>query len=137
MTTGLQVKSSDLAKAWSLVRSSDLRQMTLRVPSETFVKIQALELMFPQRTRNEMVSDLLATALDDFLDGLPSITHLGPVLGFDDVGDPVHEEIRSGPRQDFYKLIDRIRSESTEEKTKLEAVQVDRNAAVTESKEAA
>lgn len=138
MSSTLKAKPSDLAKAWSLVRSSDLRQMTVRLPSETFIKIQALEAMFPQRSRNEMVSDLLATALDEFVDGLPFEIHQGHFLGTDHInGEPVYEEIETGLRMRFVELVNRLRSEGSEEKPKLEAVQIDEKSSIHEPKEAA
>lgn len=102
----LAPKAQDLAKAWMLSRSSEQRQLTIRVPSETFFKIQALEAMFTGRSRNEMVSDLLFTALNEFIDGLPEFGVLNDGTRID-LSDPtVPDELAfrrfEGPRSDFW-----------------------------------
>lgn len=112
MSNQLKVKPSDLAKVWSLTKSAEQKQFTLRVPSETFCKIQALEAMFPGRSRNEMVSDLLATAIDEFVDGLPEESREVPgqciQIGFDEYSqEPITEPVFEyfGPRADFQRLV--------------------------------
>lgn len=115
MTNQLKVKPVDLAKVWSLTKSAEQRQFTLRVPSETFIRIQALEAMFPGRSRNEMVSDLLATAIDEFVDGLPveqqQIEDTSHCVAHDPDGEPVFASyIRlTGPRADFLELVEDAR----------------------------
>lgn len=114
MSNQLKVKPVDLAKVWSLTKSAEQRQFTLRVPTETFIHIQALEAMFPGRSRNEMVSDLLATAIDEFVEGLPQEWRekgLIPVGWDDDLNEPVLESDGEfiGPRADFKRLVEQAR----------------------------
>jgi hypothetical protein len=98
MNNRIPVTPADLVKVWSLSKSSESKQMTLRVPSDVFFKLQVLEEMFPSRSRNEMVSDLLVTALSLFVEGLPC--EQGAFQGRDEFGEDIFEE--SGPGVDFW-----------------------------------
>lgn len=66
MTRLFQVKPGDLAKVWSVPKSDNVKQFTIRIPLESFQKVQAMEMMFPGRSRNELISDLLSTAIEEF-----------------------------------------------------------------------
>jgi len=106
MASKISVTPADLSKVWAISKTSDTRQMTLRVPSEVFYHIQALEEMFPTRSRNEMISDLLTTALAQFVEGLP-YSESKEVLGFDQDHEPVHE--CWGPQIEFPRIVARYR----------------------------
>jgi hypothetical protein len=116
-------------KVWALSKSSEQRQLTLRVPADAFHKIQALEAMFPERSRNELVSDLLATALDEFEEGLPMETKYSEeVIGFDPDGEPIHESWEVGPRAVFRRLVAEA-SEGRGKAADLKAVETEEDAA--------
>jgi hypothetical protein len=104
----LSVTPADLVKFWSLPKTTDTRQLTLRVPSEVFYKLQAFEELFPNRSRNEMISDLLSTALDAAGESLPSYD--GEVISILDNGEEIHEQV--GPRLEFKRLCDSFRASS-------------------------
>jgi hypothetical protein len=105
-------KPSDLAKAWALPRSSDLRQMTLRLPSEIFLQVRAIEEMYPHRNRNELVADLLVTALGEFVESLPQEWRSnGEIMGYEPDGTPVEAGSYYGPRANFQAICDRLRRE--------------------------
>lgn len=55
---------SELYDYWSLPKEV-LHQVTIRLPVDTFYKIQAIELMFPHRSMNELISDLLQASLSE------------------------------------------------------------------------
>ncbi len=105
-----KAKPADLVKAWAISRGPDTRQLTIRVPNETFYKIQALEAMFPDRSRNEMVADLLSTALDEFEEGLPFEEHEGDIVGYDPENEPFRDYWTSGPKADFRRLIEEAKA---------------------------
>lgn len=103
----VNVKPADLLKIWAMPRDTETRQITLRVSSETFYKIQALERMFPARSRNELIGDLLTTALNEFEDGLPVTIHQTDRVLFEDpYGDPVYDTYSTGPKADYRKYVD-------------------------------
>lgn len=114
MSDHFRAKPSDLMKVWSMSKSSEQRQVTIRIPSETFNKIRAIELMFPHRSRNELIADLLATAVDEFESTLPFETHEGEFLFKDDEGESVYESYMTGPKKDFQRLLDQVKKETDE-----------------------
>ena len=102
MNVQYHTKPADLMKVWSLPKSTEQRQFTIRVPSDIFYKLQALEEMFPDRSRNEMIGDLLATALDEFEESLPITWHESDeIISYDPDGEPIRVSWASGPRKKF------------------------------------
>lgn len=68
------MKPKDLAKVWDAPDNSKLtpKQISLRLPLMVSAKISALCDMYPRKTKTEIIGDLLATALDQFEEGLES-----------------------------------------------------------------
>jgi hypothetical protein len=68
------MKPEDLAKVWDAPDHSRLtpKQLSIRLPILVAAKISALCEMFPKKTKTQIIGDLLATALDQFEEGLPS-----------------------------------------------------------------
>jgi hypothetical protein len=66
------MKPKDLANVWDAPDHSKLtpKQFSLRLPIQVSAKISALCEMFPRKTKTEIIGDLLATALDQFAEGL-------------------------------------------------------------------
>lgn len=105
----------DLFKAWSISRSAgQARQISIRIPATTFYRINAIEELFPERSRNEIIADLLSTAIDQFEESLPS--EYAPVsnepIGRDEDGNPVYEEKDYGPKGKFLAAYKRIKQEA-------------------------
>ncbi len=67
------MESKDLAKVWNAPDNSKLtkKQTSIRLPILVAAKIEALCLMFPRKTKTELIGDLLATALEQMEKGLP------------------------------------------------------------------
>lgn len=62
-----------LLKNWALPdRSADRTQLTLRLPFTDYARLQALKEVYPSRSLNEFVCDLLETGLDEVVESLPS-----------------------------------------------------------------
>lgn len=99
-------KASELHSFWSLPDNSRLtsKQYSFRLPVHVAAKIAALCDMYPQKTRTEIVGDLLSTAIDDLVSGMPFIE--GRALGQDpETGEEYCDDI--GPRSQFWKLADK------------------------------
>jgi hypothetical protein len=82
------MKAADLAKVWGAPDNSRLtaKQMSFRLPTHVAAKISALCDIFPNRTKTEIVGDLLASALDEVIEGLPRYA-TGEALGRDPDGE--------------------------------------------------
>ena len=62
-----------LIKNWSFpVRSPERAQLTLRVPLSDYQRLLALKEVYPNRSINDMVVDILEAALNDIVSKLPS-----------------------------------------------------------------
>jgi hypothetical protein len=113
MSEGVLVNCNpaDLVKFWGIPRLVETRQMTVRVPNETFYRIQALEKLFPHRSRTEIVADLLAAALQQVETGLP--VHSAPAVQPEFEG---HED-EFGPLVDYRRWLHHFRMADTKEES--------------------
>jgi hypothetical protein len=107
------MEPKDLVKVWAAPDHSKLtpKQISLRLPIQVAAKISALCEMYPRKTKTEIIGDLLATALDQFTDGLES--REGKLWGHDDTGEPIYEEI--GERGRFFDLTQKFLKELEDE----------------------
>ena len=69
----------------------------LRLPVEDAAKIDALVEMYPKRSKERIITDLLSAALEDVIAGLPYVQG-NQVVGRDEEGDPLYEDIGPTPR---------------------------------------
>jgi hypothetical protein len=93
------MKPEDLLKVWSAPDNTRLtaQQYSVRLPLHVAARIAALCEMYPRRTRTDMISDLLSTALDQVESGFPFVK--GRDTGFtEDDGAPVYEDAGPGAR---------------------------------------
>jgi len=108
------MKSSDLHNLWTAPDNSRItsKQFSFRLPVHVAAKLAALAEMYPQKTRTEIVGDLLATALDELVKGMPS--YKGASLGYiPELGEEVFEEF--GPAIQFWDLADKYYKELEKE----------------------
>lgn len=99
------IKPADLHKVWVAPDNTRLtnKQFSFRLPVHVAAKLSALCEMFPQKTRTQIVGDLLAAALDDFEESFTFVE--GPQVWEDpDTHEAIYEDI--GPRQRYWKLAD-------------------------------
>jgi hypothetical protein len=63
----------DLVKVWDAPDNSKLnpKQWSIRLPIHVAAKINALCELYPRKTKTEIISDLLATALAQLVEALP------------------------------------------------------------------
>ena len=97
------MKASDLHKVWSAPDNSKLtpKQQSFRLPLHVAAKIAALCDMYPQKTKTEIVGDLLASALIEVERGFPPVKgeNVGP---HPDTQEIMYEDI--GPAREFRRL---------------------------------
>jgi hypothetical protein len=96
------MKASDLVSVWSSPDNSRLtaKQSSFRLPVHVAAKISALCDLYPNKTRTQIVGDLLASALIELENALPS--YEGRSLRHtDEDGNELFEIV--GPAADFRK----------------------------------
>ena len=88
----MKLKPADLVKVWDAPDNTrlTLKQVSIRLPIMVAAKISALGEMYPRKTKTELIGDLLATALDQFEEGLPGVD--GKLLGINQEEEPVYED---------------------------------------------
>ena len=69
------MKASDLLSIWEAPDNTRLtpKQISLRLPVHVSARISALCEMFPNKTRTEIIGDLLASALDQLQESFPKV----------------------------------------------------------------
>jgi hypothetical protein len=83
-----------------------VQEYAVRLPLDDAARLQALTELFPGRTVEEIVTDLLHAGLDEIAAAMPY--EAGPtVISRDDQGDPVYEDVGLTPR--FVELTRRIK----------------------------
>ncbi len=75
----------------------DLKEHTLHLPRYELAKIYALKEMYPGKREDELIADLLITALHALEEAFPYIPG-DRVVAEDDKGDPLYEDIGLTPR---------------------------------------
>lgn len=91
------IQPADLHKIWGAPDNTRLttKQYSFRLPVHVAAKLAALCDMFPDKTRTQLVADLLSTALDGFERTFPSIPGEEAVDEFPGTKEPLYEE--TGP----------------------------------------
>ena len=73
------------------------REYAVRLPLDDASRLQALTELFPGRTVEEIITDLLHAGLDEVAAAMPY--EAGPtIISRDDQGDPVYEDVGLTPR---------------------------------------
>lgn len=100
------MKAADLHKLWSSPDNSKLtsKQYSFRLPVHVAAKIQALCDIYPNKTRTEIVGDLLSSALIEVEQGLPSYDTSEHIVTLPD-GEEIFEQY--GPLNDFHNLTEK------------------------------
>lgn len=114
---------------WSLPdRTEERAQITLRLDFDSYARLHALKEVYPKRSVNDMINDILKNGLDEIIEALPvrKMTLEEAEEAAYHTNDPIEDFIGSptGPRITFdwaYKRI--LESKSEDESTKLEVVQ--------------
>jgi hypothetical protein len=103
------MKPADLTKVWTAPDNSRLtpKQQSFRLPLHVAAKLDALCALFPNKSKTEIVGDLLATAIDEVEQHLPTMR--GPQI--DDHPDYGAVYDVHGQRVDFRRLANKAYKE--------------------------
>ncbi|HKJ94465.1 MAG TPA: type 1 pili tip component [Gammaproteobacteria bacterium] len=89
---------------------------SVRLPVHDAAKLAALADMFPGRSEQDIITDLLSTALDEIEAAFPYVAG-GRVVAEDEQGDPIYEDVGQTPR--FQRLtrehFERLEAEDEDE----------------------
>jgi len=85
---------------------------SVRLPVDEAAQLQALAEVFPGRTAEQLISDLLSVALQEVAAAMPYVAGQ-KVISTDEQGDPVYEDI--GPTPRFMELARRNRKRLEEQ----------------------
>jgi len=110
-----KVKPKDLPKIWSSPDNSRLmpNQISIRLPVHVAAKLYALEEVFPNKNRTEIIADLLNCAIDDVAESLP-YDGIGEPIGKDDEGELYYESY-TGLGFDYFKFLQRKKEDLEKE----------------------
>ena len=88
-----------LLHLWETTASGELTQevFSVRLPVESAAKLHALAEMYPRRQITELITDLMAAALNDVETCLPYVRG-EKIVARDEEGDPLYEDVGPTPR---------------------------------------
>jgi hypothetical protein len=97
------VKFRELLERWqrSAVAERAVAEYVVRLPVDEAAQLQALAEMFPGRTREQLITDLVSAALQELAAAMPYVPGTR-VISTDEQGDPVYED--AGPTPRFMEL---------------------------------
>lgn len=93
------MKVNELTQQWEAQATGQISktQYKIQLPVEEAAKIAALTDMYPKRTPETLIRELLSAALKEFESSLPYIKG-SRVIAEDEMGDPMYEDIGPTPR---------------------------------------
>ncbi len=93
------MKIRDLVREWERSASGRLTRETfaLHLDTEDAARLAALGEMYPKRTREELLSELVSAALSELESAFPYIKG-SRVIAEDEEGDPLFEDVGPTPR---------------------------------------
>lgn len=93
------MKTTDLLKVWGAFDNKRLcaKQFSIRLPVHVAARVSALCDIYPSKTKTDIISDLLASALDHIEESLPSYRCSEPI---DVDGEEVYGN--TGPKINFH-----------------------------------
>jgi hypothetical protein len=99
----LPVSFKTLLESWRETSAAP-RTVTVyavRLPVDDAAQLHALVEMFPERTPEQLITDLLGVALQEIATAMPYVAGQ-KVISTDEQGDPVYEDV--GPTPEFMEL---------------------------------
>jgi hypothetical protein len=106
----LPVSFKKLLESWRDTASAPrtVTEYSVRLPVDDAAQLQALVEMFPGRTAEQLITDLLGVALQEVATAMPYVAGQ-KVISTDEQGDPVYEDV--GPTPRFIELARRNRKQ--------------------------
>jgi hypothetical protein len=102
------MKTNDLVTIWGAPEPPKLtpQQISIRLPILVSAKISALMDLYPKKTKTDIISDLLISALEMLENELPmNIVNTGYDPGRNELGEPQHEYF--GTRKEYFNLTEK------------------------------
>lgn len=93
------MKINKLARHWENTAKVRLTSKVyeLQLPIEDAARIEALAEMYPRRSQEDIITELLSAALDELETSFPYVEGK-QVVGEDEMGDPLFEDVGPTPR---------------------------------------
>jgi hypothetical protein len=93
------VKFKELLDTWqqNAAGPRTATEYAVRLPVDDAARLHALADLFPGRTREQLITDLLSTALQEIAAAMPYVPGK-KVISTDEQGDPVYEDAGITPR---------------------------------------
>jgi hypothetical protein len=118
-----------LLKTWSLPdRTQERSQLTVRINYDLYAKLQALKEVYPTRSVNDLVTDIIQAGVDEIIQALP--IHIRTFSREEaeeasyqteqPVSDFLDAKTSSGPGVEFQYAYSRILAQKTESESKNE-----------------
>jgi hypothetical protein len=97
------MRIAELIQRWSSAgqHSTETRTYTVHLPLRDAARIEALRIMYRNRTESQLMADLIRAALDELEVAMPYVPGKR-IIAEDDYGDPIYEDL--GPTPRFYSL---------------------------------
>jgi hypothetical protein len=94
-----QMSFKDLLETWraTAAQPRTATEFAVRLPLDDAARLAALAEMFPGRTPEQLITDLLGSALQEIETSMPYIAGK-KVISSDEQGDPIYEDIGLTPR---------------------------------------
>jgi hypothetical protein len=89
----------DLLESWreNAAQPRTATEYAVRLPVDDAARLAALSEMFPGRSPEQLITDLLSTALQEIETSMPYIAGK-KVISNDEQGDPIYEDVGLTPR---------------------------------------
>jgi hypothetical protein len=93
------VRFKELLDSWRQTASGarTASEYSVRLPIDDAARLNALAELFPGRTREQLITDLLSAALQEVAAAMPYVPGK-KIISSDDQGDPVYEDAGQTPR---------------------------------------
>jgi hypothetical protein len=97
------MRIAELIQRWTEATQGGtaVRSYAVRLPLRDAARIEALRVMYPNRSESQLMADLIRAALDELEVAMPYVPG-SRVIAEDDYGDPIYEDL--GPTPQFYSL---------------------------------
>jgi hypothetical protein len=118
---------TSLIKSWALPdRTQERSQLTVRINFDLWAKLQALKEIYPKRSVNDMVADILHAGVDEIVEALPVYSRTMTRIEAEEaayheqceLSDYLGSKVTEGPGINFQFAYSRILSEKTEPESK-------------------